>query len=112
LTLVVLLFSLLILEKCEHKVVVNSIFVDQQVQQEAPNLMQLVQQHSQYSSETYSVFSHGRSGQLFLKGIWLDAPKIAEFLKGQIGAAKNLHIYGCQFANLPKVKKGKRLYVI
>jgi len=102
--LIVLLFSVLMLEKNKQRAILSSLFVDSKVQQEAPALLRMILEQGQYPVATFSVFSHGRSGQLFLEGAWLEAPQIAEFLKGQIGAAKNLHIYGCKFA---KGKKGK-----
>jgi len=102
--LIVLLFSVLILEKSKQRRVLNNVYVDFKVQQEVPYLLGLILEQGQYPAETYSVFSHGRSGQLFIEGAWLEAPQIAAFFKGEIGSAKNLHIYGCEFA---KGKKGR-----
>lgn len=102
--LVVLLFGVLLLEGCKFKAVSNSLFIDQKVQLETPLLLDLVKQNREYPKDTYSVFSHGRSGQLYIEGAWLDAPEISQFLKERLGTAKNLHIYGCEFA---KGKKGK-----
>jgi len=106
--LVVLLFGVLLLEGCKFKAVSNSLFIDQKVQLETPLLLDLVKQNREYPKDTYSVFSHGRSGQLYIEGAWLDAPEISQFLKERLGTAKNLHIYGCEFA---KGKKGKAAVV-
>ena len=50
----------------------------------------------------FQLFSHGRSGELFIDGKWKNAQEIATFVKSQIHNSKldikNLNIYGCEFA--------------
>ena len=48
----------------------------------------------------FHLFSHGRSGELFIEGEWLNAPKIAQWLRShQVPDQKeHLNIYGCNFA--------------
>ncbi len=52
LVLVVLFLSVLILEKCEHKAVVNNIFVEQQIAQEKSDLLGVVMASNSIERET------------------------------------------------------------
>lgn len=54
--------------------------------------------------KAFHIFSHGRPGELFINGQWLEKEKILYFLKDKIKDQKELLIYGCEFA---KGKKGK-----
>jgi hypothetical protein len=50
----------------------------------------------------FQLFSHGRSGELFLDGEWKNAEQIASFVKARISNSSSkvntLNIYGCEFA--------------
>ncbi|MFV0591297.1 MAG: DUF4347 domain-containing protein [Draconibacterium sp.] len=50
------------------------------------------------NGKTFQLFSHGRPGELLLNGEWMDAEKIARFLKPRIDSSTQLNIYGCEFA--------------
>lgn len=54
--------------------------------------------------KTFQLFSHGRAGELLLNGEWMDAEKIAKFLKPRIYSSTQLNVYGCEFA---KGEKGR-----
>ncbi|GAA3576464.1 DUF4347 domain-containing protein [Snuella lapsa] len=58
---------------------------------------------------TYHVFSHGKPGELFINGDWLNSFEIERFLKSRIqglkSAINHINIYGCNFA---KGEKGKQ----
>ncbi|MBL0190629.1 MAG: DUF4347 domain-containing protein [Saprospiraceae bacterium] len=50
----------------------------------------------------FQLFSHGRPGELLIKGEWKNAKQIAEFIDSRIHNATteihNVNIYGCEFA--------------
>jgi uncharacterized repeat protein (TIGR01451 family) len=52
-------------------------------------------------SEYFHLFSHGKPGQLFINGIWMDKNAIATFLTKEIGLLSRefeaINIYGCDF---------------
>ena len=50
------------------------------------------------NSNIFHLFSHGRSGELFIDNHWMDAVEIAEKFKNKIEDKKELYIYGCNFA--------------
>mgnify|MGYP000432080861 CR=1 FL=1 len=50
------------------------------------------------TKNTYYFFSHGRSGELFIGGKWLQKEQISQFLKSRLNEEKELLIYGCDFA--------------
>ena len=60
-------------------------------------------------SASLHLFSHGRAGELFLKGKWRNAQEIVEFIRVQFSKSTTpypyLNIYGCEFA---KGEKGKQ----
>jgi hypothetical protein len=64
----------------------------------------------QIASKDKTVFqlvTHGRPGELFISGNWLNASQIAVFIKQRVGEHSRvfyLNIYGCNFA---KGRKGK-----
>lgn len=58
----------------------------------------------QEQKKAFHIFSHGKPGELFINGKWLEKEKILYFLKDKIKEQKELLIYGCEFA---KGKKGK-----
>lgn len=50
------------------------------------------------TATTFHLFSHGKSGKLFLNGKWKDSLEIVEFLKAKINSnTKHINIYGCEF---------------
>lgn len=53
---------------------------------------------------TYHLFSHGRSGELFIDDQWLNVAEIAEKFKTELQGKKELYIYGCNFG---EGKKGR-----
>ena len=53
---------------------------------------------------TYHLFSHGRSGELFIDNQWMNVSEIAEKFKTELKGKKELYIYGCNFG---EGKKGK-----
>lgn len=46
---------------------------------------------------TYHLFSHGRSGELFIDNQWMNVTQIAETFKPELKGKKELYIYGCNF---------------
>lgn len=50
------------------------------------------------TDRSYHVFSHGKSGELFINNQWLDKISLYHFFKNRIGNQKELLIYGCNFA--------------
>lgn len=61
---------------------------------------------SKTQDHTFHLFSHGRPGELFIDGKWLNAPELfAWFQKnGYLQKVSHLNIYGCHFA---KGSKGR-----
>ena len=57
-------------------------------------------------TEDLHLFSHGKSGELWLDGTWKNAEQIAVWLthKQNVQQQNQLNVYGCEFA---KGKKGK-----
>ena len=57
-------------------------------------------------TEDLHLFSHGKSGELWLDGTWKNAEQIAVWLthKQNVQQQNELNVYGCEFA---KGKKGK-----
>ena len=53
------------------------------------------------AGHSFELFSHGRSGELFIGGQWLDAPSIVEWWheQGVDPQIDQLNIYGCNFAS-------------
>jgi hypothetical protein len=53
------------------------------------------------SASAFQLISHGRPGQLLLRGQWMDAAQIAGFVAPEINNSKakiqHLNIYGCEF---------------
>lgn len=47
---------------------------------------------------TFHIFSHGRPGELFIEGRWLDAPAIAARFGSVLKEKQELYLYGCNFA--------------
>ena len=58
----------------------------------------LTVQTGSINSNIFHLFSHGRSGELFIDNHWMDAAEIAEKFKNKIEDKKELYIYGCNFA--------------
>ena len=50
------------------------------------------------NQQSYHLFSHGRSGELFIEDQWLNANEIAIKFKNQLKDKTELYIYGCNFA--------------
>lgn len=48
--------------------------------------------------QTYHLFSHGRSGELFIDNKWMNVTEIAQKFKNEIKGKKELYIYACNFA--------------
>lgn len=69
----------------------DPIFIDSSVSR-------LTVQTGSINSNIFHLFSHGRSGELFIDNHWMDAVEIAEKFKNQIEDKKELYIYGCNFA--------------
>ena len=57
------------------------------------------------NSKVFHLFSHGRSGELFIDNQWMNAIEIAEKFKNEIEDKKELYIYGCNFAKGDKGRK-------
>lgn len=74
-----------------------SIFID-------PTLIDL-KIKSRDNTKTFHLFSHGKSGKLYINGHWLDQEEIYKFLMDKMGNKKELLIYGCEFA---KGRKGRK----
>lgn len=47
--------------------------------------------------QTYHLFSHGRSGELFVDNQWMNVSQVAERFKTELKGKKELYIYGCNF---------------
>ena len=48
--------------------------------------------------QTYHLFSHGKSGELFIDNQWMNVSEIALKFKNQLNEKTELYIYGCNFA--------------
>jgi hypothetical protein len=78
---------------CENTSVANNIYVDNGVS-ELPVV-------SSVSPATFQMFSHGRSGFLYLNHEWLDAKAIVSFIKKHhmlSSDIRHMNVYGCEFA--------------
>ncbi len=77
----------------------NNAYVDYSVQDSNQILGAVIQKNNK---SIYHLFSHGRSGALFIKGQWIKEEEIAAFLylefKKQNTPFSHLNIYGCSFA--------------
>ena len=69
----------------------QSIFIDSSVNDISISAKKADQQ-------SFHLFSHGRSGELFIDNEWLDATKIVKKFKNDLQSKKALYIYGCNFA--------------
>uniref|UniRef100_UPI003D6A0B69 DUF4347 domain-containing protein n=1 Tax=Kordia sp. TaxID=1965332 RepID=UPI003D6A0B69 len=82
------------------------LYVDKNVFQS--NFLKEVVELSNPSKEEYNLFTHGRSGELFINDKWLQKEEIAVFVRQQLTTnnqqVTTLNIYGCEFA---KGEKGK-----
>ncbi|KIA85988.1 protein of unknown function [Kaistella jeonii] len=56
------------------------------------------------NQQFYQLFSHGRSGELFIENHWMNVNEIAERFKNELKNKKELYIYGCNFGG---GKKGR-----
>ncbi len=71
-------------------------FVDKSVSQSQTLINKL---KSSNNIQVFSLFSHGRSGELFLNGEWKNSLQIVQFLKARINNHQtHINIYGCEFA--------------
>lgn len=53
---------------------------------------------SQLKNSSYHLFSHGKSGELYINNRWLNKEGIYQFLRNKLADKKELLIYGCEFA--------------
>ncbi len=73
----------------EHKNnIFQNTFIDKSITRNVPELMDQIKEHPNYEETTFHVFSHGRSGELFINGQWLKKEGIAYFLKEAIDIEK------------------------
>ena len=76
----------------------NTFYIDSELEDQS-TIKNGVSENSKVSN-VFHLFTHGKSGQLFIDNAWLDAPEIVNWWKKQ--AVKNqvdhLNIYGCNFA--------------
>ena len=71
-------------------------FIDNSVSEPEALLDQLKFLHS---SKVFNLFSHGRSGELYINGDWKNANEIVFFLESKINIQQtHINIYGCEFA--------------
>ncbi|MCK5538932.1 MAG: DUF4347 domain-containing protein, partial [Bacteroidales bacterium] len=89
--------------KVKPVVSTNTIFIDETVQQ-PQTILNVINKSDQF--ETFNIFSHGRPGELFIEGKWLNKIEIAQWLhsKKQFNNSNSaqLNIYGCEFAKEEK----------
>ncbi|WP_335964282.1 DUF4347 domain-containing protein [Galbibacter sp. PAP.153] len=82
---------------------IQNVYVDMAVQDQ--EIFHAAVTHNMDSS-VYHLFSHGKSGELFIDGKWLGPKEIVKFLQPKIEQAsstiKYINIYGCEFAKGPK----------
>ncbi|WP_298423407.1 DUF4347 domain-containing protein [uncultured Kordia sp.] len=82
----------------------SSLYIDEEVAQ--PEILKAAFTTSKGS---YYIISHGRSGELYIKGQWLQKEQIAQFISQRLTTnsqqLKTINIYGCEFA---KGEKGKQ----
>ena len=83
----------------------NNIYIDESLANHAPKLQKQIKEHPNYEYTAFHLFTHGRSGELFINGRWLGKEDIVSFFKRKINkeVIQNLNIYACEFA---KGKKG------
>lgn len=70
----------------------NNVYVDQ-------DLKDFSFDNKTVKKETFHLFSHGKQGQLFINGKWMDANQIYRFVKEHMTNKNELLIYGCNFAS-------------
>ena len=87
-------FLICILHMCKNS---PSVFIDQ-------SLSNFPAVKIKNEDKTFHVFSHGKPGELFINGRWLEKEELSFFLKNKLKDKKELLIYGCNFA---KDEKGK-----
>lgn len=58
--------------------------------------------------KAFHIFSHGKPGELFINGHWLEKKELLIFFKDKIVGKKELLIYGCEFAKGEKGKEAVR----
>ncbi|MEZ4880489.1 MAG: DUF4347 domain-containing protein, partial [Chitinophagales bacterium] len=81
----------------------NYFYIDEEVNAKEQILYQLklVKQNNDFY-----LFTHGKSGELFINNQWMNAQQIVAFIKPKLNSnIKTLNIFGCEFA---KAKKGKQ----
>ncbi len=63
--------------------------------------------NAQESNATYHLFSHGRPGELYINGKWLNAFELAIWLQSKVNVSKitYINIYGCNFGKGAKGSK-------
>ncbi len=67
--------------------------------QEKNALVQSMAGHDSFQNKNrIHLFSHGRPGELFLNGTWLNSEAIVGWLQNNIEKGQELYIYGCEFA--------------
>ena len=79
----------------------SHIYVDKDVENH-----ELLIAHFNESKNAFQLITHGKSGELLINGIWMDAEKIVRWISSEklIKDKSQLNIYGCEFA---KGRKGK-----
>lgn len=60
------------------------------------------------NEKAFHIFSHGKPGELFINGQWLGKEELSTFFKDKTKNAKELLIYGCEFAKGEKGKESVR----
>ncbi|TVZ56571.1 gliding motility-associated-like protein [Lutibacter sp. Hel_I_33_5] len=93
---------------CLVAAVSNNYYLETNVQ-EKTHLISALEKQS--ANKTFHLFTHGKSGELFINNKWLNASQIAEFLKEKnlLKNNKHLNIYGCEFA---KGEKGEKAVLL
>jgi len=81
-------------------------FIDQSIHDKESILEKVANQTTLFDQSVFHLFAHGRSGELFIDGQWLNADRILDWLTKEnlLNNKTHLNIYGCNFA---KDVKGK-----
>ena len=79
---------------------IGNFYVDSQLENSAAIIEAI--NNDQEDGKAFELFSHGRSGELLIKGQWLNAKELATWLRNNQSFNKttiqSLNIYGCEFA--------------
>ncbi|TVZ55227.1 CHU domain-containing protein [Lutibacter sp. Hel_I_33_5] len=96
------------LDTCFDAAVSNNYYLETKVSQKTHLITALEKQNA---NKTFHLFTHGKSGELFINNKWLNASQIAELLKEKnlLKNNKHLNIYGCEFA---KGEKGEKAVLL